>query len=69
LQRHLQHKCRRAIEKRERQKAMVKIKLNGANPDTVAEKVEGTIIMINGDILTLAGADITKVQQLQLELA
>ncbi len=43
---------------------MNKIKLQpGQDAEKIAEKIGGTLIMVNGDIALIAGGDITKLNQ------
>lgn len=36
---------------------MHQIKLNGANAETIAEKIGGTLIAVNGDTAIISGGD------------
>lgn len=39
---------------------MNQVKLNGANPETVANKIGGTLIAINGDTAIISGGNLNK---------
>lgn len=49
---------------------MYTIRLNGANPEKIAEAIGGTLIVHNTthDTATIAGGDITKLEALNCEI-